>query len=322
MDASMKTPKTPNQPDGPDGLDASRRELADRIARWTRTDPMLDTDVPGLWLRRYEAPTEPASYMHEPSLCLVAQGAKRVLLSDEEYVYDANHYLITSVGLPVVANVTEASEDVPFLGLVMKLDLGLAAQLLVDAKLPMSRMTQSSRGMAVSAVTEPLFRAFARLVDLLDEPENIPILAPLLSKEILYRLLIGEQGPRLRQMAMSGSHGSQIAQAIDWLKRNYSKSLRIEDLASRASMSPSAFHQHFKTLTAMSPLQYQKWLRLNEARRLMLAERQDATSAAFQVGYESPSQFSREYRRLFGSPPLRDIRNLHQTGPQEARAES
>jgi len=305
-----------------DGLDVSRRELADRIARWTATNPQLDTDIPGLWLRKYEAPTEPASYMHEPSICLVAQGAKRVRLCDEEYVYDANHYLMTSVGLPVVANVTEASEETPYLGLVLRLDLGLAAQLLVDGKLPMQRMTQSSRGMAVSAVTEPLFRAFVRLVDLLDEPESIPVLAPLLSKEILYRLLVGEQGPRLRQMAMTGSHGSQIAQAIGWLKRNYSKPLRIEDLASQAGMSASTFHQHFRTLTAMSPLQFQKWLRLNEARRLMLNERQDATSAAFQVGYESPSQFSREYRRQFGAPPLRDIKNLHRLGPQEARTDA
>ena len=168
--------------------------------------------------------------------------------------------------------------------------------------------------MAVGELSEPLLCAFLRLLDLLEEPDDIPILAPLVQREILYRLLVGEQGPRLRQIGAAGCRSHQVARAIDWLKANFTQPLRIDDLASRVRMSPSAFHHHFHALTALSPLQYQKRLRLHEARKLMLTEQVDAASAAFQVGYESPSQFSREYSRLFGSPPLRDIRSLKQIG--------
>ena len=171
--------------------------------------------------------------------------------------------------------------------------------------------------MAVSEVSLPLLNAFQRLIDLLDQPEDIPILAPLIQREILYRLLMGEQGPRLRQMGAAGSQSHQIARAIDWLKANFSQPLRVDDLAAHARMSTSAFHHHFRALTAMSPLQFQKWLRLHEARRLMLTEHLDAATAAFQVGYESPSQFSREYNRLFGAPPLRDITSLRQLAVAE-----
>jgi len=186
------------------------------------------------------------------------------------------------------------------------------AQLMADSSLPPPRTQHEDRGMAVGALSEPLLCAFLRLLDLLDEPEHIPILAPLVQREILYRLLVGPQGPRLRQIGAAGCRSHQIARAIDWLKANFSQPLRIDDLATRVRMSTSAFHHHFRALTAMSPLQYQKWLRLHEARKLMLTEQIDAANAAFQVGYESPSQFSREYSRLFGAPPLRDIKNMKQ----------
>ena len=166
--------------------------------------------------------------------------------------------------------------------------------------------------MATGEVTLPLLIAFQRLVDLLADEKDIPILAPLIKREIIYRLLVGDQGARLRQIASMGSQGNQIAQAVSWLKGNFKRPLRIDALAQQVNMSTSTLHHHFRALTAMSPLQYQKWLRLNEARRLMLTENQDASAAAFQVGYESPSQFSREYGRLFGTPPLRDITNLSQ----------
>jgi AraC-like DNA-binding protein len=194
----------------------------------------------------------------------------------------------------------------------MKIDQREISQLMVDSNLPPPRSQQSSRGMATGEVTLPLLSTFQRLIDLLDEPKDIPILAPIIQREIFYRMLIGDQGVRLRQMASAGSQSQQIARAIDWLKGNFTQPLRIDDLAAQVNMSTSTFHHHFREVTAMSPLQYQKWLRLNEARRLLLAENQDATSAAFQVGYESPSQFSREYSRLFGAPPLRDITNLRQ----------
>lgn len=291
-------------------LSDARTALAGQIARWTETEDRVDTAIEGLLLRRYEAPTLPASYLHEPSVCLVAQGAKRVLLGEDEYVYDAQHYLITSVGLPVVAQVLEASRETPFLGLMLKLDLRTVAQLMVDSNLPPAQ--QASRGMAVSEVSVELLGAFQRLIGLLGQPGDIPILAPLVQREIHYRLLVGEQGQRLRQIASAGSHSQQIARAIDWLKGNYTQQIRIDELASLAGMSASTFHHHFRAVTAMSPLQFQKWLRLHEARRLMLAEQADAATAAFQVGYESPSQFSREYTRLFGAPPLRDIKKLQQ----------
>ena len=166
--------------------------------------------------------------------------------------------------------------------------------------------------MATGDVTLPLLTAFQRLIDLLDEPRDIPILAPNIQREIFYRLLVGDQGARLRQMASAGSQSNQIGRAIYWLKSNFTQTLRIDDLATQVNMSTSTFHHHFRAVTAMSPLQYQKWLRLNEARRLMLTENQDAAAAAFQVGYESPSQFNREYSRLFGKSPLRDITNLRQ----------
>lgn len=225
-------------------------------------------------------------------------------------MYDARNFLITSVHLPTVVQIIEASPTKPYLGLRLKLDMREVSQLMVDSNLPPPRAQQSGRGMATGEVTLPLLIAFQRLVDLLSEEKDIPILAPLIKREIIYRLLVGDQGARLRQIASMGSQGNQIAQAVNWLKDNFKRPLRIDDLAQQVNMSTSTLHHHFRALTAMSPLQYQKWLRLNEARRLMLTENQDASTAAFQVGYESPSQFSREYGRLFGTPPLRDISNL------------
>jgi AraC-like DNA-binding protein len=280
------------------------------IARLTGNSDRIETVIPGLILARRIEPSEPISILYEPRICVIAQGAKRVQLGDDAYVYDTHHFLLTSVDLPTMVQVIKASPEKPYLGLVLNIDQREISQLMVDSNLPPPRPQQSSRGMATGEVTLPLLAAFQRLIDLLDEPKDIPILAPIIEREIFYRLLVGDQGARLRQIAVVGSQSNQIARAIDWLKGNFTRPLRIEDLASQVNMSTSTFHHHFREVTAMSPLQYQKWLRLNEARRLMLAENQDATTAAFQVGYESPSQFSREYGRLFGSPPLRDITSL------------
>ncbi|MBJ6726692.1 AraC family transcriptional regulator [Geomesophilobacter sediminis] len=294
-------------------MELALEELKNSIARWTEKGELFASPVPGLSLFRRDEPTQPMSGMYEPSVCLVAQGAKRVLLGDEAYQYDANHYLITSVHLPTIVQITEASPEKPYLGLKLKLDQREISQLIVDSNLP-SAPVQSSRGMATSKITLPLLCAFQRLIDLLDEERDIPILAPIIQREIVYRLLVGEQGGRLRQIASAGSQSQQIARALDWLKDNFNRPLRIDDLAAEARMSSSTFHHHFRSMTALSPLQYQKQLRLHEARRLMLAEHVDAATAAFQVGYESPSQFSREYNRFFGAPPLRDINNLRQMG--------
>jgi len=212
----------------------------------------------------------------------------------------------------VVAQVIEASREKPFLGLFLKLNRRAIAEMFVNSDIPLPRPQQAGRAMAVSEVTLPLLDAFIRLIDLLDTPEDIPMVAPLVQKEILYRLLVGDQGERLRQMGAAGTQSHQIAQTIDWLKENYNRPLQVEDLANVAQMSTSTFHRHFRSVTSMSPLQYQKSLRLHEARRLMLTDHLDATSAAFQVGYESHTQFSREYSRMFGAPPLRDIKSIRQ----------
>jgi AraC-like DNA-binding protein len=300
-----------------DDMEIALNAIGKSIARWTDKGDQPTTAIPGLSLYQRAAPTQPASFMFEPRICVIAQGAKRVLLGDETYVYDPQHFLITSVDLPTVAQVINASTQKPYLGIILKLDQREISQLMVDSNLPPPPSQQSSRGMATGEVTLPLLTAFQRLIDLLAEPKDIPILAPIIQREIFYRLLVGNQGTRLRQMASAGSQSQQIARAIDWLKDNFTQPLRIDDLATQVNMSTSTFHHHFRALTAMSPLQYQKWLRLNEARRLMLTERLDATTAAFQVGYESPSQFSREYNRLFGAPPLRDITSLRQMTANE-----
>jgi AraC-like DNA-binding protein len=297
-------------------MEVALEALGKSIARWTEQGELHVTAVPGLSLFRRDEPTEPISLMYEPSVCLVAQGAKRVLLGDDTYVYDAHHYLITSVHLPTVVQIIDASREKPYLGLRLKFDQREISQLMVDSNLPSPRAQQSSRGMATGEVTLSLLSAFQRLIDLLAEEKDIPILAPVIQREIIYRLLVGDQGARLRQIAAAGSQSHQIARAIDWLKGNFTRSLRIDDLAAQVRMSSSTFHHHFRSMTALSPLQFQKQLRLREARRLMLSEHLDAATAAFQVGYESPSQFSREYNRLFGAPPLRDITNLRQLTAQ------
>ena len=286
--------------------------LGNRIARMTEQGELDTTAIKGFSLFRRQQPSEPVTGLYEPSICMIAQGAKRVRLGDDVYVYDPKHYLITSVHLPTVVQIVEASEEKPYLGLKLKIDLNAVSELMADSHLPPPRTQQSSRGMAIGETTAPLVDAFLRLIDLLGAEQDIPILAPVIQREILYRLLVGDQGAKLRQIAAAGSQSQQIARVIEWIKGNYAEPLRIEDLANQARMSTSTFHHHFRAMTALSPLQYQKQLRLQEARRLMLVERVDASTAGYHVGYESPSQFSRDYSRLFGAPPQRDIKSLRQ----------
>lgn len=293
-------------------MEVARTMLRESIARWTKTGDLNPSAIPALSLFRQDGPTEPMSAVYEPCICLVVQGAKRVLLGTESFVYNAHQYLIASVDLPTFVQVIEASRERPLLGLKLTFDIQQVSTLLIDSNFPHHRAQQSGHGMATSEITLPLLTAFQRLIDLLDEEQGIPLLAPIIQKEIVYLLLVGEQGARLRQIAAAGSQSQQIARAIAWLRNNFTQQLRIDDLASQARMSSSSFHNHFRSMTALSPLQYQKHLRLHEARRLTLAESLDAATAAFQVGYESSSQFSREYSRLFGSPPVRDISNLRQ----------
>ncbi len=244
-------------------------------------------------------------------LAVIPQGAKRVTLGEEAYIYDRQHYLLTSVDLPVMAQVIEASPEQPLLCAVLDIDLRQVGDLMGDlAQLPTP--APLPRGMGVSRLDEGLADAMLRLARLVESPRDIPVLAPLAEREILYRLLLGEQGARLRHTLLADSQGHRVARAIGWLKDNFQQPLSIDALADRVNMSTSSLHHHFKAMTAMSPLQYQKHIRLQEARRLLLAEPVDAATVARRVGYESPSQFSREYRRLFGAPPGQDAARLRQ----------
>lgn len=306
---SMETISNQNH-DADAALLAAKQKLFDRITRWTEESDDPQIPIPGLRIYKRREISKLTRYTHQPSLCFIVQGAKRIVLGTDEYSYDRDGYLVTSIDLPIVAQIVEASPEKPYMGFALKLDQKEIAQMLVEGHLPEVESKSSSRAMTVGTLTLPLIDALLRLIDLLDEPTAIPFLAPSIQREILYRVLTGEGGVHLRQIGQRGSQNSQILRAVEWLKTNFTQSLSVESLASYSQMSLSAFHHHFRQITAMSPLQYQKWLRLQDARRLMLTADYDVTRAAFGVGYESSSQFCREYSRLFGESPARDVRNL------------
>jgi AraC-like DNA-binding protein len=290
-------------------------ELASLIAANTRIEGAFPTPIPGLHLSRYSSPTQPGQGVQCPTLAIVAQGSKQIRLGDEAFTYDPGHYLVVSLDLPVSGRVTTASKAKPFLGMRLDLDVKQIPSLRTSGKL--QRATKPDRGVFVSRMTPELLDAMLRLLRLLGKPENTAVLAPLLHREILYRLLRGEQGAQLERMAQSDGNACGVAKAVIWLKENFDKPFSMKLIAQETNMCPSGLHHHFKTLTNMSPLQYQKHLRLQEARRLMLADAMDASAAAYHVGYVSRSQFSREYSRLFGAPPLRDVEQACQQ-PQPA----
>lgn len=284
--------------------------LAKIVSAYSPTAGDFETPIAGLSFFRRERPAPPAVCMVEPCVVLVAQGAKQLWVGGQVYRYDTSRFLVTSLDLPANSEVIVASPQQPCLGLTLKLDLRVLAELIGHGGLPPSRGRSTGAGVGIGSASAALLEPFERLLRLLHEPDTIPVLAPLIQREIHYRLLRSDQSDKLRQIASVDAQGHRIAKAIDWLKLHYTQPLRIEELAQRVQMSAPTFHLHFRQLTAMSPLQYQKWLRLNEAKRLMLNNGIDAASAGFQVGYESPSQFSREYSRLFGAPPKRDILEL------------
>jgi AraC-like DNA-binding protein len=292
------------------------KTLANTIGSRVSKPGDYGTVIAGLGFYRREHPSPPIVCMVEPSIILVAQGEKQLWVGGEGYPYDTSRFLVTSLDLPANSEVLTASPERPCLGLTLKLDLRILTELIAQSDLPPTHDRSIAKGVGIGSVTPAMLASFERLVALLDEPESIPVLAPLIQREIHYRLLQSDQAGRLRQITSVDGQGYRIAKAIDWLKLNYTSALRVDELAARVQMSTPTFHHHFRQLTAMSPLQYQKWLRLNEARRLMLNEHQDVSSAAFKVGYESPSQFSREYSRLFGVPPKRDIAVLRGQGLQ------
>ena len=297
-------------------LESALAEMAALLTRFTAaSEGPHNGPIPGLTLFRATAPSGMHHGVQNPCVCVIAQGAKRVLLGEEVYRYDRARYLAASMNLPVSGQIVEASPEKPYLSMKLDVTPQEIAALILEAKLPEPAEAAPSRGMFVSRVDVSLIEAFVRLVRLLESPEDIPALAPVVRREILYRMLKGDEGHRLRQIATSSSaHATRIAKAIDWLRQNYTRALRVEDLAAQASMSTSSFHEHFRAVTAMSPLQFQKQLRLQHARQLLISEALDAATAGHRVGYESPSQFSREYSRLFGAPPAADRKRLASAG--------
>ncbi|KWX71574.1 AraC family transcriptional regulator [Paenibacillus riograndensis] len=285
-----------------------QHELALRIQRHTPSDGVHPTAVPSLFFRRSSYVLEPRHSINVPSLCIIVQGSKTATVGTESYTYDPASYLVTPVHLPIIGKITEASPQAPYLSL----QLNFTPDIILDIVKgnPPQWNGKTGRGIIVSKSTPPLLDAVLRLVKLADTPGDIPTLAPLITCEVLYRVLQGEQGASITQFAFIGSHAYCVSEAIQLINRDYAKPLLIEDLAKKVSLSPSALYKHFKKVTAMSPLQYQKAIRLQVARRLLLTEFLDAADAGYRVGYESPSQFSREYARMFGLPPISDVRHL------------
>ena len=288
-------------------LSETRERLANLIARFSNGGERFETEVPNMSIFSIKKPESPTYLLYEPGLCIAAQGAKRVTLSGHSYVYDRNHYLITSVNLPTMAQVIDASEKSPYLGFKLNLPPRELARVMLEYKPSSDSKSCPDRGIALGLLDFPLADAACRLVSLLESPEDIPMLSPLIQKEIIYRLLSGPQGDSLRQFFISGNPANRITESIAWLRENFTSRVSIGDLAAKAKMSVSAFHKHFRKMTAMSPVQYRKILQLQEAKRLMIAENMDVASAAYTVGYESATQFGREYKRLFGNSPRRDI---------------
>jgi AraC-like DNA-binding protein len=292
-------------------LELDREDLTVLVEQYAQLEGVTPTAWPTLSFFRADTPSDRSCVMYEPCLGVLLQGNKHILFGNERFEQESGRYLINSIDVPVSAQIMRASPEEPCLCITLRLDPVRIGEWLSEVKLP-KPAAATARAFALSELNTDLLDPLLRLVRLLDSPQDLPLLAPLIERELIYRLLTGEQGARLAQIAVVGGQGQQIARAIQWLKQHYNKPLRISDLASMVNMSASSLHHHFREITAMSPLQYQKQLRLHEARRLLLTEGCDVATAAHRVGYESPSQFSREYSRQHGAPPLRDVNRLRQ----------
>ncbi len=292
----------------------SSAELARKIASFIGKEEKRITAVPGLSLHQRTSPTPPCRTTYHPGVIVVAQGSKQANLGRTTFVYDESRFLVTAVDLPIVSWVAEATEKVPCLVLSFSLDMSTIRELLVSEEIHVPQASSDSPAISIGETTPEFLNACCRLVDLLNSPQDIPFLSGLIQREIIYRILKGPAGARLRAVATLGDQSHRTARAIGWIAANYAKPLRVEELAQLASMGVSTLHHHFRVLTSMSPLQYQKQLRLQSARSLMLNNGLDAASAAYEVGYESATQFNREYSRFFGQPPMRDVRALLSPG--------
>jgi AraC-like DNA-binding protein len=297
-----------------DEITRQQQELASIIDRHTPSAGTHDTAIFPLKFFRYDGEKQPIYSVYEPALCIIAQGSKLVMLGQECYPYNPASYLVASVNLPITGHIIQAAPKYPYLSLQLNFSTDQIVDIIKASHSEWGHKEGSGRGLFVSQTSSSLLAAVLRLVRLLDTERDIPVLAPLIIREILYWILQDEQGgASVRQFAVAGSHAERIAKVISLINRDFAKPLRIDELATAASMSPSSLHSHFREVTAMSPLQYQKQVRLQEARRLLLSDIPEAANAGFQVGYESPSQFSREYARMFGLPPLSDIKRLRES---------
>jgi AraC-like DNA-binding protein len=287
-----------------------RAELARKIASLVGNEENRITEIPGVSLHRRTSPTPPCRTTYHAGVIVVAQGRKQVNLGRTSFIYDESRFLVTAVDLPIVSWVAEATQEVPCLVLSLKLDMSMVRDVLGREEIHVAEAPSDRPAMSIGETTPEFLNACCRLLALLDSPEDIPFLSGLVQREIIYRILRGPEGTRLRAVATLGDQSHRTAKAVAWITANYAKPLHVEELARIASMGVSTLHHHFRMLTAMSPLQYQKQLRLQAARSLMLNKGLDAAGAAFEVGYESPTQFNREYSRFFGQPPMRDVRAL------------
>ncbi len=309
--------KATNQKDSGEGQTVIklRFDLADKIANRALQEGDTLTGIPGLRLYRRSEPSPCNSAAYQPSLVVFLQGEKRINVGKTTYVCNGSSFLLTSIDLPVISQITKASRQEPMLGLLLKLDMPTVREILAQHDFSLQRESGDALGMAVGVTSVELLDPCLRLVNLLETPQDIPFLSPLIQRELIYRLLRSPQGKHLRAIATLGDQSHRTAKAVEWLRMNYAKPLRVEELATMARMGVSTLHHQFRSLTAMSPLQYQKQLRLHVARERMLNEGLDAASAAFEVGYESASQFNREYSRFFGQPPMRDIKARRLASP-------
>lgn len=289
----------------------NRVELVARIASALPEDGSIEP-LPGLGLGRRSAPQKPVHGVFKPALCVIAQGSKEVQLGATRYRYDPMHYLLVTVDLPTATQVVEASRERPYLGFSVELAPSLVSSVMAELDYTADMERTETRAINVSPLDAGLLDAIVRLIGVIDAPIDARVLTPLIVREIIYRLLMGEQGGRLRHLILSGGYATDIAKAVGWLRQNFDQPVRVEELAHELGMSVSGFHRHFKAVTALSPLQFQKQLRLQEARRLMLGENLDVASAAYRVGYNDPSHFNREYKSVFGAPPLRDVQRLRE----------
>lgn len=299
-------------------LDKELEPLRDRLEALItknmngRTEPV--TVVPGVIMAQSMSPLPPTAHIYEPSLCICVRGRKTVIFGNETFFYDQNHYLLTCVDIPTIVSVAKASEKHPYSGMLIRLDMEMVRSIIAEMEVSGAPVEHGEAGVAIRPLNVALLEAICRLADLTANRRDIPIMAPLIQREILYRLLSGPSGDRLRGIAQYGSQTNRVGRTVSWIRENFAKKISIEELAGIAGMGVSTFHRHFQELTTMSPIQYQKHLRLHEARRLMLMDNEDAASSAVRVGYESVTQFNREYRRLFGSPPATDKKKLFSAG--------